>query len=63
MPRCAEEHRSMPIVAACMHFSIVLRAMIEGIQFLNGQSVHVCAQSNRARTVAALQYADYACFA
>src|SRR6266702_1978090 len=63
MPRCAEEHRGMPIVAACVHLSVVLRAMIEAIQFLNRQGVHVSAESNRARTFAALQYTDDACLA
>src|SRR5258708_1884913 len=50
----------MSVMAARVHFALVFRAMVEAVQFLNRQRVHVCPQANRTRTIAALQYADYA---
>lgn len=31
MPRCAEQHRGMSIMAARVHLAVVLRAMIEAV--------------------------------
>ncbi len=63
MSRRAEQHRGMSVVAASVHLAVVLRAMLEAVELLNRQRIHVGAQADRAMSVAAFQYADHARFA
>ncbi|MNN29482.1 hypothetical protein D3C81_1430860 [compost metagenome] len=56
--RRAEQHRGMPVVAACMHLARMLRAMAEGVGLLQRQGVHVGAQADGARAAAVADHPD-----
>ena len=49
----AEKHCRMAVVAAGVHPAVVRRMVRKGIQFLQGQGVHVGAQADRAPAAAA----------
>ena len=57
---CAQQHRGMTVVTACMHLAGVARRMVKCVEFLHGQRVHVGAQADCARRVAILDDADHA---
>ena len=48
----------MPVVAAAMHDAGVARAVREIVLFVQGEGIHVGAQTNGARAVALAQDAD-----
>ncbi len=47
--RCAQQHRRMTVMAACMHLAGVARRMVKCVEFLHRQRIHVGAQADRAR--------------
>ena len=56
----AKQHRGVAIVATCVHLAVVVRAMIEGIELLDRQRVHIGAQTDHALAAAALEHTDNA---
>ncbi len=60
MPRRAEQHGRVAVVAAGVHAAFVARAMRELVLLVDVQRVHVGAQADRARTRARAQRADHA---
>ena len=53
-----QQHRGVSVVTAGMHAAFVLRGMIEGVVFLQGQGVHVGSQPDRPGRAATAQGAD-----
>jgi hypothetical protein len=56
----AQQHGGVPVMAAAMHAPLVLRAVLEGVEFVHGQRVHVGAEADGARAVADTDGADHA---
>jgi hypothetical protein len=56
----AEQHGAVAVVAAGVHLPGMLRAVREGIRLLDGQRVHVGAQSDRTPTRSSAQRAHHA---
>ena len=50
--RRAQQHRGVTVVAARVHLAFVLRAMAEGVRFLQRQGVHVGAQADGLGAIA-----------
>ncbi len=46
--RRAQQHRRVPVVAAGVHLAVVDRAVVELVQLLHGQRVHIGAQADQA---------------
>ncbi|MDY0933878.1 hypothetical protein SOM63_00205 [Pseudomonas viridiflava] len=61
--RRAEQHRGMTVMAARMHDTGVAGGVGDGIDFLDRQRIHICAQANGAGRRSAFerapQGADY----
>ncbi len=55
-----QQHRGMAVMTAGMHLSRMARAVLEGIEFVERQRVHVGAQADGATAAAGLQAADHA---
>jgi hypothetical protein len=55
----AEQHRRMPVMAAGVHFDLIGRSVGEIVQFLDRQCIHIGAQPDRRRRIAAPDSADY----
>jgi hypothetical protein len=47
----AEQHGGVSVMAAAMHFSLVLGTVVKGVHFLHVERVHVSAQTNRTSIV------------
>ena len=55
----AEQHRRVPVMAAGVHLAVLGRAVREVVQLLDRQSVHIGAQPDRRRRIAAPDRPDH----
>ena len=58
--RRAKQHGGMTVVAAGMHAAIVAGAVGKQVLFAHRQRIHIGAQTDAARTVAALEHTNHA---
>jgi hypothetical protein len=63
VPCGAQQHRGVSVVPASMHFPGGLRTMLERVDFLDRQGVHIRPQPDRSRAAPSLEHADHTGFA